>query len=368
VETKRRIWLKQVAMIAADAVLAPLVSLAEPVRRVGVVPVADNGPVRLSSNENPFGPSPAAREAMRASINSSNRYQWKKLNDLKDAIAKKNGVSSDQVLLGAGSTQIIDTCIQFAGQQKGSFVLPDPTFGRWAPAAEKCGLKKTPVALTHDKKHDLQAMLSAVGPGTRMVYVCNPNNPTGTVCSRGALEAFVQEAGKRTLVVVDEAYLEYSGERSLSDLVATNERLIVVKTFSKIYGLAGARIGYALAHSKTIEGMEQLQSGANIAVSAVSMAGARASLGDSDFVSQAAADNEKARAYTITQLEKLGIPCITSHTNFIYFSLAGYKRDFFGLLKAAQIEGTDIFEQDGRWSRITVGTMEEMKKFVGAIA
>jgi histidinol-phosphate aminotransferase len=367
-ETKRRTWLKQVAMMAAGVGLARLDSLAMPVMPVGLIPVAENGPVRLSSNENPYGPSQRAREAMQACVGRSNRYQWKMVNELKNAIAKKNGVNSEHILVGAGSTQIIDTCIQFAGQRRGSFVLADPTFGRWAPAAEKCGLKRTPVALTRDKKHDLQRMLSAIGPDTRMVYVCNPNNPTGTVCSRGALEAFVQEAGKRTLVVVDEAYLEYSGERSLSDLVATNERLVVVKTFSKIYGLAGARTGYALAHPKTIEEMDQLQSGANIAVSAVSMAGALASLDDNDFVRQTAADNEKARTYTIAQLEKLGIRCIPSNTNFIYFSLAGYQRDFFGLLKAAQIEGTDIFEQDGRWSRITVGTMEEMKKFVSAIA
>ena len=147
-----------------------------------------------------------------------------------------------------------------------------------------------------------------------------------------------------------------------------NKNLIVVKTFSKIYGLAGARIGYAIAHPDTISYLgNNLQTWANGSVSVVSRAGAIASLADINFVNQCYAKNEEARKYTIQKLEQINISCIPTHTNFIYFSLANYKKDFFALLKSNNIEGTNIYEQDGKWTRITVGTMPEMQKFIAAI-
>jgi histidinol-phosphate aminotransferase len=283
------------------------------------------------------------------------------------AIAAKNSLSADNVLLGAGSTQVIDTVVQLAAQQKGSFILARPTFGRWANAAEQAGLQKIELPLTEDKRHDLPAMLRAIKPDTRLVYICNPNNPTGTICAYDALLAFVAEATRHCLVMVDEAYLDYTDQQSLCGLVKTNKNLVVVKTFSKIYGLAGARIGYALAHPETIERLQQLQSGADIGISAVSLAAATAALQDNDFVSRSAAQNEHCRTTTIDALERAGLPCIPSHTNFIYFSLAHYKEDLFERLKQHHIQGTELFEQAGKWTRITVGTSSEMQRFIAAV-
>lgn len=198
-----------------------------------------------------------------------------------------------------------------------------------------------------------------------MIYVCNPNNPTGTICNRNALVSFIREASKKTLVVIDEAYLDYTQELSVSNLIPDNERIIIVKTFSKIYGMAGARIGYALGHAKTIE---QLESGSNMGISAVSLAGALAALQDKTFVKESYALNEQARAYTIEQLTRLHIDCIPSYTNFIYFSLEKYGKDFFSLLKANNIQGTEIFEPAGKWSRVTVGTLQEMQQFIKAVS
>lgn len=367
-ETNRRIWLKHIGLIAAGIGLAQFETIASPLGAAPLLLLGSNeAPIRLSSNENPYGPSPAAREAMSKNVNISNRYQWQMILDLITSIAEKYNLTSDNVLVGAGSTQMIDACIQYAAFKKGNFIIAEPTFSRWAPAAQKSGLRKIAVPLNSNKKHDLDAMLKAIKPDTRMIYVCNPNNPTGTVCKYEDLVAFVKEASKKVLVVIDEAYLEYSNATSLSSFVSENENLVVIKTFSKIFGMAGARIGYALGHIKIIQKINQLQSGANIGISAVSLAGAMASLKDSDFVKQSIIKNEKARTFTIAEMEQLDIRCIPSHTNFIYFSLTNYKKDFFGLLKANNIEGTNIFEDDGKWSRITVGTMDEMKKFIGAI-
>jgi len=367
-ETNRRKWLKQIGLVVVGVGLARLKTIASPIVKTDYfIPGADDKVVRISSNENPYGPSLMARTAMADTINMSNRYQWEMIRELMRAIAAKNNLAYENVLVGAGSTQMIDMVLQLAAAQKGNIVLADPTFSRWTNAAEQSGLQKIPVPLTKDKRHNLGGMLSAINADTRMVYVCNPNNPTGTICNYEDLVSFIKAATKRVLVLVDEAYLDYSDEKSLSSLVTGNENLIVVKTFSKIYGMAGARVGYALAHAKTIEKLGALQSGANIGISVVSLAGALASLKDHDFVKDSFSRNETVRAYTIEQLERLNISCIPSHSNFIYFSLANYKKDFFAVLKTNNIEGTAVFEEDGKWSRITVGTMEEMKRFIASL-
>ncbi len=245
--------------------------------------------------------------------------------------------------------------------------MADPTYSYWSHTAQALGLKKIAVPLTADKRHDLPAMLKAIQPDTRLIYICNPNNPTGTICDREALTAFVQEATKKTLVLVDEAYIDFTKQQSLSALVLENKNLVIAKTFSKIYGLAGARLGYAIAHAATLEQLGQLQSWVNGGVSVVSVAGALASLNDEAFVKDTYTLNEKAKAYTIKEFERFSIPSIPSHTNFLYFSLASYTKDFFEQLKKNNIARTRIYEEQGKWSRITIGTMQEMQRFIGAL-
>ncbi len=363
----RRNWIKTASLITTGLCLPKLESFASP--RPGISdPETGKGPVRLSSNENPYGPSPVAKAAMTEHIAGSNRYPWQMISLLMSAVAMQNNLAKENVLVGAGSTEMLDSIVRLAAREKGSFIMAKPTFSRWADAAEKQGLQKIEVPLTSDKRHDLNAMLQAIRPDTRLIYLCNPNNPTGTVCDPEAIRSFLKEATRKTLVMVDEAYLEYSGQPSVAGLTIGNESLIIVKTFSKIYGLAGARIGYALGHAKTMETLSELQSGADMGISAVSLAGAAASLNDTDLVGSTRKLNAEARKFTTDSMERLSIPFIPSHTNFIYFSLANYSKDFFELLKAHNIQGTGIFEQTGNWSRITVGTMTEMRKFTEAIS
>jgi histidinol-phosphate aminotransferase len=365
-QTNRRAWLKQISIAAAGIGIVPLQSFAlPPVNMPANYP--GNALIRLSSNENPYGPSPMARLAMAESINRSNRYGWDLIVQLMDAIAKKNQVASDNILMGAGSTEILDITVRLAARFKGSFILANPTFGYWADTAERLGLRKIEVNLTSDKKIDLQSMLGALKPDTQLIYICNPNNPTGTFCKREELESFVKAVPKNVWILVDEAYLDYTTQISLAGLVAEFKNLIIAKTFSKIYGLAGARIGYAIAHAETIEKLGRLQLWVGGSLSVVSTAGALASLKDEKFTADTFSLNEKAKTYTIEQLKRLNISCIASNTNFVYFSLANYKKDFFEQLIKNNIQGTRIFEENGKWSRITVGTMQEMQRFIKAV-
>ena len=364
-KNNRRRWLKQTSLAFAGLSLAPLRNFGLSTQQSPIGRGDD--PIRLSSNENPYGPSPLARKAMAEAVNISNRYQWTSGTELISAIAAKNSVTADNILIGAGSTEILDLVIQFIALKKGSFVVADPTFSPWAKTAERLGLQKISIPLTPAKEYDLSSMLKAIKEDTKMVHICNPNNPTGTTCDKDMLLSFVKEASKKVVVLVDEAYIDYANESSLSTIINENENLIITKTFSKIYGLAGARVGYALAHSTTIDKLSQLQTWANGGISAVTLAGAIASLKDTDFVNTCYSLNDKARKFTTEQLEQLNIRCIPSHSNFIYFSLSDYKKDFFNQLKAANIIGTRIYEENGKWSRITVGTMQEMQMFIKAI-
>lgn len=362
----RRNWLKQISLGTIGLGLYNIEAFANPTE-AHVFPDLDDSPITLRSNENPYGPSPLARAAMAKNINSSNRYGWDLSSELITQIAKKNSVSDNNILLGAGSTEILDLVLQYTALKKGNFILAETTFDYWTAPYEKLGLKKIAVPLTKDKKHDLTAMLKAINSDTKMIYICNPNNPTGTICSREELISFIKEATKKVIVFVDEAYIDFTKEQSLSDLVIENKNVIITKTFSKMYGLAGARIGYAIAHSATIEELDTVRSSQNMSVSVVSTAAAIASLNDEKFIQEVYESNREVKKYTIDQLTHLNLTCIPSYSNFVYFSLDNYKKDYFKQLEDHKIQGTKIYEENGKWTRITIGTMKEMQRFIAAI-
>ena len=362
----RRNWLKQISLGTVALGLYNFEAFAKPTEEY-IFPDLDNSPITLRSNENPYGPSPLARAAMEKSVNSSNRYGWDLSSELIAHIAKKNNVSDNNILLGAGSTEILDLVLQYTALKKGNFILAETTFDYWTAPYEKLGLKKITVPLTKDKKHDLTAMLKAIDQDTKMIYICNPNNPTGTICNREELESFIKEATKKVIVFVDEAYIDFTKEQSLCNLVIDNKNLIITRTFSKMYGLAGARVGYAIAHSATIEELDTVRSSQNMAISVVSTAAAIASLQDEKFIQKVFTSNQEVKKYTIDQLTLLNLTCIPSYSNFVYFSLDNYKKDYFKQLEDHKIQGTKIYEESGKWTRITIGTMKEMQRFIAAI-
>ncbi|MFD2966486.1 pyridoxal phosphate-dependent aminotransferase [Sphingobacterium bambusae] len=324
-------------------------------------------PVVLRSNENPYGPSPAARKAIADNLAASNRYHWDVTAQLLADLAEKHQVQPDNILLGAGCTEILDLVAKHVALQQGSYVIADPSYDYWTTTLDHLGSTKIKVPLNNDRKIDLAAMRKAIRPDTKLVYICNPNNPTSTCCDHEELLHFVEEVSKETLVLIDEAYLEFTKEKSLVELVGKTANIIVAKTFSKIYGLAGARVGYALAEKGMIEQLSKLQSLPNNNVSILSKLAAMASLKDDGFVAECYQLNERVRQYSMLELKKLGCRCIPSQTNFIYFSLANFKKDYFRTLQENNIQGTRIYEEQGAWTRITVGTQTEMQRFIAAL-
>jgi histidinol-phosphate aminotransferase len=368
-ETNRRLWLKKIGIGVAGIGLTNFNSFASPLVSENVIDTFENDTnlILLRSNENPYGPSLLARKAFVDNANISNRYNWDVATQLISDLAKKNSVKDENILLGAGSTEILDLVAKFVSLNKGNYVIADPSYDYWTVTLDNLGLTKNKVQLTTDKKINLQAMLEAVNEDTKLVYICNPNNPTGTVCEREELLEFVAKISQNTIVLIDEAYLEFTKQQSISKIVNLNKNIIITKTFSKIYGLAGARIGYAIANKTIIDNLANLQSNTNNSVSVLSKLAAIASLKDEKFISNCYLLNEDVRQYTISELKKLNCECILSNTNFIYFSLSKYNKDYFKQLEKNNIEGGRIYEEEGKWTRITVGKMDEMKKFIKAI-
>ena len=318
--------------------------------------------IKLSSNENPHGPSPKARKAMTDAVAGSNRYPWDVTTRLRERIATQFGLTKDHVTMGAGSSELLGVVSAWAMLKKGNVVAPDPTFRLWIPAAKKMGLDVKMVPLTTGKVTDLQRMKESITDETKMVYICNPNNPTGTVIPANELEAFIKEIAPKAIILLDEAYTEFSEEPSMAKMTNDYPNLVIAKTFSKIYGMAGARAGFVLANPATIKALNELQPWPNAGTSAVSLAGALASMDDTSFVNFCRTENAKSRKIFTDALDAAGIPYINSVTSFVYFDCTNYKRDFKALLETNRIIGARTFEEGTKWLRLSVGTADEMKK------
>jgi histidinol-phosphate aminotransferase len=324
--------------------------------------------IKLSSNENPHGPSPMARKAMMDAVNGSNRYPWEVTTKLREKIASIYNLTKEHVAIGAGSSELLGVVSVMAALQKGNAVAPDPTFRLWMGAAKKTGLPIKLVPLNSGKVTDLQRMKEAMDASTKMVYICNPANPTGTIIPAAELTAFIKEISPKCFILLDEAYTEFSDEPSMASLVNDYPNLVVAKTFSKIYGMAGARAGFALAHPQTIKQLNDLQPWANAGASAVTLAGALASLDDKEFTSFCKKENQKARSIFYAALDKAGMPYIPSHTSFVYFDSTPFNKDVRQLLESQQIIGARTFEEGTKWLRLSVGTVPEMQKVAAALA
>lgn len=326
-----------------------------------------NDIIRIGSNENPYGPGPMAKEAMLQAVSSSNRYPWATTTALREKIGALYGVDANHVLMGAGSSELLGVTAALAAEKPGNAIAAYPTFRLWFTAAEHFGLKIKSIPCTADKVHDLPAMQTAIDADTRMVYVVNPHNPTGTIVPSDALRRFVQAVTQKCLLLLDEAYTEYSNEPSLGNMVKDNPNLVVAKTFSKVHGLAGARAGYVLAHPGTIDKLKNYMPWANAGTSAVSLAGAMAALDDKDFVQLTRRHTDATRAMIQAEFKKLNIPLTQGSTSFIYYDSSRLPQDFATRCEALNIMGVRTFEANTPWRRTSIGTMQEMEKFVQVV-
>ncbi len=326
-----------------------------------------NGPVRLNSNENPLGLSPAARQAVLQDLGEANRYPRQARTDLTQAIAARHGVGPDHVQLGAGSGEILQMTVQ-ATPPDAVVVTADPTFEEVGGYARVAGRRLVTVPLRADWAHDVARMRAAAGNGPALVFICNPNNPTGTLTPCGEVEAWIAEADPRVTFLVDEAYVEFpedAGYRSAVPLIARHPNLVVSRTFSKIHAMAGLRLGYALAQPATIARLRLLACGNN--ANGLALAAARASLGDTAHQERTLAANRAARRLLTDALDALGLEHLPSHTNFVMHRIPGELAPYNARMREAGFLVGRPFPPLTTMSRVSLGTPDEMELFAAAL-
>jgi histidinol-phosphate aminotransferase len=335
-----------------------------PVPRLFAVPPMKPGLVRLNANENPYGPSPAAIGAMRDAFGVASRYPDDEAEALVADIAKLHGVSAEEVILGDGSSEILKLVAAAYTSPSRSVVMADPTFEAIAHYAKASGADVVKVPLDAAYAHDLGKMAPA---GAGVVYVCNPNNPTGSITPKAALRSFLDSVPPTTIVLVDEAYHHYAASsdyESVAPLVKSKPNLIVARTFSKIYGMAGLRAGYALANRDTIKKLDAQKSWDTMNVMA--LVAARASLADGGFVGNGRRRNAETRAHVVDRLGAMGYKVIPSEANFVMIDL---RRDVKPVIAGMRTNGVHVgrlFPALPHHLRVTIGTPEEMQQFVDA--
>jgi len=361
-QTDRRTWLKQGSFALAGLGLIPAFSYGE--ERKFFDPA---NPIWLNSNENAYGPSPLAQKAILEAYRKSNRYPDDYLPVLKKKIAEHWNVGVENILLGAGSSDIIGLACQHASKTKGHILTSEPSYKVWNGQASSYGCSFKRIPLTSEKKTDVAKVVEAINDETRMIYFCNPNNPTGTFVEVSQLKDHAVAASEKTFVFIDEAYTEYAELPSLASLAVTNRNMVVAKTFSKVYGLAGARVGYAIAHPDTIKSLSGHQPWPDAGVSMVSCNAAMASLDDKEFVKQCREKAKSARETCYDCFKKLSLEYIPSSTNFILFNIDKIKGDFTGLMQAKNIYVQFREHFGGKWCRVSMGTTEEMQQFCAAM-
>ena len=368
--SSRRTWIKQTSWSLAALGIAPSL-IGAPLKKVGVGLPADPSPVGniilLNSNENAYGPSQLTQKAMAQALSSSNRYPDEEVPVFKKKLAGFWGTKSENMIMGAGSSEILGLVSRWLAQQKGNVIIGEPSYRVWNGQAEQYGLSFIRVPLDEEKKLDLDKMLSAVNAETRMVYICNPNNPTGTYSDHAKLQAFVAECSKKCFVLVDEAYTEFADLKSLAPEASNNPNLLVAKTFSKIYGLAGARAGFGISHPDTINKLAALQPWPDVAVSQVTAAAASAALDDQEFVKFCRQKTAEARQMVFDCCKELKLDYIPSSTNFVLFNIDSLKCDLSQAMEKKNIMVQYRQHFGGKWCRVSMGTVEEMKVFCNSL-
>lgn len=324
--------------------------------------------VRLSSNENPLGPSPLAIQAARKALAESNRYPDIDSLVLRRALAKKHDLPVEQIILGAGSTELIDLSARYMLRPSSAGVTSSGSFPLYYIAIRAACARLVEIPL-RDYSFDLDAIARCLTPETRIAFLANPNNPTGTMFTADEFDAFLARVPAHVLPVLDEAYCDYIKRPDYSrsvDLVRRGANLLVLRTFSKVYGLAGMRIGYGLGPPKLLDEMNKLRGPFN--TSNVAQAAALAALDDRVHVRRSVKSNSAGLAQLSAGLKKLGIRVIPSVGNFI---LAEFGYDTEPL--CADLARENVIVRAMRWMgfphaiRISVGTRAENEKFLRAL-
>ncbi|RJQ48294.1 MAG: histidinol-phosphate transaminase [Gammaproteobacteria bacterium] len=339
--------------------------IAELQREYGV-----SGIIKLASNENPLGPAPCALEAARAALPELARYPDGAGFELKQALSRKHGVTPEQITLGNGSNDILELLTRAFVTPEHEVIFSEHSFAVYPIVTQAVGATAR-VAPARDFGHDLDAMRGLIGDRTRVIFIANPNNPTGTWLDRESLEAFVRAVPRHALVVIDEAYYEYAidSETRYPDTlpwVARYANLVTTRTFSKAYGLAGLRVGYGVSHPEVADLLNRVRQPFN--VNSLAQAAALAALEDREHLARSVALNRAGMAQLTQAFTRLRLSFIPSLANFISVDVERPAQPVYeGLLREGVIVRPVANYGMPRHLRVTIGTHEENARFLGAL-
>jgi histidinol-phosphate aminotransferase len=362
----RRDLLRQLGIALTSAGLVPALgetSLLPVHSAPGAVSPAK--PTRLNQNESPYGPCEKANEAMRNAVGDANRYPGQELEDLRSTISTLNGVRSEQITLGCGSADILRIAAEtFLGPGK-SLVMATPTFDAIARYARASGTEIRAVPLTKRYTHGLEAMIRRTDASTGLIYVCNPNNPTGGITPKGDLESFFDRVPRSVGILIDEAYHDFvpptSTYATWVGRAASDPRLIVTRTLSKVYGMAGLRVGYAVASSDTSKRLTQrrLAMGVNI----VAARAANAALGDQAYVRRIVERVADDRQEFYNQANARMLRSLDSVTNFVMLKTLRLGTEVADQLREKGILVASGYPGFENYIRVSLGSPQDMTEF-----
>ena len=320
--------------------------------------------IKLASNENTLGPSPKAQAVLAKHVGELNVYPDGGAHYLRRALAERWKIDSHQIVVGNGSDEVISLLVRAFVAPGEEAVMADETFVMYKLALQ--GGHAVPIEVgLKDWRHDLSGMARAITDKTRLVFVCNPNNPTGTMVSKGEVEAFLEAVPDHVIVVFDEAYYEYVRSTDYPDTlqyVKQNRPVVVLRTFSKIYGLAGLRVGYGMSTPEIMDFVNRVRPPFNS--NSLAQQAALAALEDEEHVANSRALNHSEMARLEKELTRLGVPPIPSQANFLYFNT---KRDGRAVFEALLQKGVIVRHIKGPMIRVTIGQSFENQRFLQAL-
>ena len=367
-QVTRRALVLGSSVVAATALMSSRSgSAAEPVAPVSVAP-SGGGLARLIANENPYGPAASARRAVTEALATAWQYPMGHDQPLKKLIAEREGLTTAHIMLGDGSGEILRIAGLVYGMGGRDVVAARPTFGFLQDYARQLGATVTEVPLDENLKHDLKGLAAAVTGRTGLLYVCNPNNPTGTLVPGAELRPFLKDMAGRTTVLVDEAYLDLWEDwpaHTATERVRAGDPVIVTRTFSKLHGMAGLRVGYALAPPDIIQRLEKHRM---TLLGCAGVAAATASYQDLEFQAFSRARLQEGLAITTGALRELKLRHVAEgRGNFVFFDTGGPLADFSAAMRRAGYLVGRPFPPYDSWCRVSMGTVEQMRGFAEAL-
>ena len=322
---------------------------------------------KLASNENPLGPSPKAIRAIRDRLDQLHLYPDGDCFYLRAALANKLAVSPEQLIFGNGSNELLELAVRTFLHPGDEAVMAHQAFVVYQLVVQAAGSVGKQVPL-RSFTHDLSAIAQAIGPKTRVIFLANPNNPTGTIYRRGEWENFLERISPEVLIIVDEAYFEYVGDTDYPDSLKYHGRgknLLTLRTFSKLYGLAGLRIGYGVASKEVVGLLHRVRQPFNVNI--VAQWAALAALEDHEHVGRTLEVNRQGMAYLTQEIAQLGLEQVPSSANFVLLRVGNGNEVFQQLLTQGVIVRPMAVYDLPEYIRVTVGTMEENRRFIEAL-